>query len=190
MSEKRLSWSGNDRDGWTGFFWSASVAWQFRIVPIVGGVAYRLDNPLPNPGYRADREPYFETSDQAKERADTLLREFTIPAAVLANGSYRHQYAENATEYTFANKLYTHDCDGPCDPRDDGHCYSPEAIIMRLIGSDTWIITRPGGRHANHSQEWTLPDSLPGSPGFPGDAFRFTEDEAFNMIHALDENRD
>ncbi|MFI6634307.1 hypothetical protein ACIBI7_35960 [Nonomuraea fuscirosea] len=190
MSEQRLSWSGNDRDGWTGRFWSSPIPWQFRIVPIVGGVAYRLDNPLPNHGYRSDREPYFETSDKAKEYADILLREFEVPAAILVNRNYRHQYADAATEYTFANRLYTHDCDGPCDPRDDGHYYHPESITMRRVGGDTWIITRPGGRHANHSQEWALPDPLPGTEGYPGDAFRFTEDKAFDMVQLLDENRD
>jgi hypothetical protein len=61
---------------------------------------------------------------------------------------------------------------------------------MRLVGSDTWIITRPGGRHATHSQEWSLPDPLPGTSGYPGEQFRFTEDEAFDMVRALDENRD
>ncbi|TMR92393.1 hypothetical protein, partial [Nonomuraea basaltis] len=158
MSEQRLTWSGNDRDGWTGYFWSSHIHWAFQIVPIIGGAAYRLDSPLPNPGYRADREPYFKDPDEAKKRANTLLREFETPAAILVNRNYRHRYADSATEYTFANKLYTHACDGPCDPREDGHYYEPEAITMRLVGSDTWIITRPGGRHANHSQEWTLPD--------------------------------
>ncbi|MGA4995832.1 hypothetical protein [Nonomuraea bangladeshensis] len=187
MSEERLVWRGNDRDGWTGYFWSSPVPWQFRIVPIVGGAAYRLDNPLPNHGYRSDREPYFKTSDEAKKRADTLLTEFEVPAAILVNRNYRHRYAENATEYVFNNALLFHACLNPCDPRDkDGHIFHPEAITMRYVRGDRWKLTRPDGRHATHWQEW----AIPADPDVLGDHFLFTEDEAFDMVRALDENQD
>ncbi|MEU4703355.1 hypothetical protein [Nonomuraea dietziae] len=182
----RIKWHKGLDGTITGYFWPSSITWQFRIVPIAKGAAYRLDNPLPNQGYTLDREPYFANPDEAKKRAEELFEPFVTVAAQMVNQNERHRHAGNATEYVFPDTLSMHACDGPCDPRDEVCFYEPEAMTMRLIGNGQWKITRPGGRHATRLQEWVIP----ADPDQLDDHCLFTEDEAFEMVSLLDENND